>query len=185
MSGEITYTISGPALADAMRLLEKTRSPLAAMKVLGRATTNLYRAHFRDLHAKHPNKLGGKRTRFWLDVAKSVSLVEATEKQVKIGIGHPAIAQKVYGGTIKARRVKNLAIPLTAKAYGIGPREFKDPLHFIRSGSKKYLSDKQGVPQYLLTPSVTQKPQQDALPSQAAVVSVVYDTLQEHFSQNG
>lgn len=75
-------------------------------------------------------------------------------------IGIPYAAQREFGGTIHARTVKNLAIPLfeATTANPVWPRD-RDDLYFAvsRAGNAILFSKDTGEPMYLLRPSVTQK----------------------------
>ncbi len=151
------------------RLLKEGQSNSALSMVMGRAASNELKKHFREKN-KTGNKLGGKRTNFWGRVAESVSSVPVGGK---IPITHPAIAQKVFGGTITAKNRKNLAIPISPKAHGKSPRVF--PLlqfAMTRSGTKLLgLKDGEGGMEwlYVLKPSVNQDPDPTALPKDAKV----------------
>ena len=90
----------------------------ALLRILGRRGANDLKKHFRSRNST-PNKLGGRRSNFWLQVASSVqSPVIAGTSSVRIDITHPAYAQKLYGGTITAKRAKFLTIPVHPQAYG-------------------------------------------------------------------
>lgn len=159
------------------RLLKEaaTNSPLS--RVLGRAASNELKKHFRERNANSANKLGGKRTNFWTAVGASVQSPLAKPGVIVIPINHPAIAQKVFGGTITAKNSKNLAIPINPKAHGKSPRVF--PLlqfAMTRSGTKLLgLKDGEGNMEwlYVLKPSVTQAPDPTALPKDEKVAAAM------------
>lgn len=94
------------------------RPDSALLKVLGRRAANDLKKHFRSRNAR-PNRLGGRRTNFWLEVARSVqSPVVVGATSVRVDITHPAYAQKLHGGTIRAKRGKFLTIPIHPEAHG-------------------------------------------------------------------
>ena len=150
-------------------------NPRAMMAAVGREGANQLRRHFRQ-RDKTPNKLGGKRQHFWLQVMRSVQVpvVEADGRAVTLSINHPAFAQKVFGGTIRAQRAGALTIPVDPEAYGrtaaVFERETGLQLIFIKSTNRALLctraqgSDTLQV-RYLLTPSVEQPGDPDALPA--------------------
>ena len=97
-------------------------------------------------------------------------------KGIVIPINHPAISQKIFGGTISAKKVKNLAIPITAEAYGKSPRVM-DNLHFAmnKAGVKLLGRTKDGKFEalYVLKKSVHQAADPKALPSSSAMISAL------------
>ena len=155
------------------KVLAECGDPLRA--VLGRAGANVLRKHFRDRNTVG-NKLGGPRTNFWSRVAESVNAPHNAGKRIVIPINHPAISQKIFGGTISAKKVKNLAIPITAEAYGKSPRVM-DNLHFAmtKAGVKLLGRTKDGKFEalYVLKKSVYQAPDPKALPPSSTMISAL------------
>lgn len=159
-------------------LIERTRNPRGLLAGVGREAANLLRAHFRNKDRREPNKLGGKRQHFWAQVERSVQapVVSDAIKMVEISITHPAFAQKLFGGRIRAARVRNLAIPQEPEAYGRSPsvfeRELGVKLFFVKVRDRAVLArniDGKGLQvEYLLTPSVNQLPDPTALPEEKA-----------------
>jgi hypothetical protein len=124
-----------------------------------------------------------------------------------IVVASAAIAHKVKGGTITAKRGKMLAIPLTAEAYKAGsPREANMPGLFLMKrkgdvgraflaiadpqpgGSKPARSGKKGLqakdtggirPQYLLIRSVNQRADPRTLPDPAAFAAAIHDEAEK------
>lgn len=147
-----------------------TNGPLA--KVLGRAGANELKKYFRARNAASPNKLGGTRTNFWTAVRQSVQSPNILPGRIVISITHPAIAQKVYGGTISAKKAKNLAIPIHPKAHGKSPRVFTN-LQFAMTGTgTKLLGLRENgglVWLYVLKPSVYQDRDPEALPKDSTM----------------
>ncbi|HXG49104.1 MAG TPA: hypothetical protein VNO52_15880, partial [Methylomirabilota bacterium] len=131
---------------DFRRIIATARRPRAVLAAAGREAANRLRAHFRARHRENPNKLGGKRQNFWLHVMRSTQspVVDEGANTVTISITHPAFAQKVFGGTIRAKRVRNLAIPQTAEAYGRAPsvleHEAGIKLFVLRANGRAWLA---------------------------------------------
>lgn len=157
-----------PHLRKLLREAE-ANGPLA--RVLGRAGANELRKHLRARNRK-PNKLGGRRTNFWSRVAESVQSPRSVPGRIVISVTHPAIAQKVFGGTITARKAKNLAIPIAPEAHGQSPRVMSGLVFAMTRAGVKLL----GLPGngavkwlYVLKPSVTQSADPEALPKDAAM----------------
>lgn len=148
----------------------ETNGPLA--RVLGRAASNELKKHFRARNASSPNKLGGSRTNFWTAISASVQSPKPAPGKVVVPINHPAISQKIFGGTIRARKAKNLAIPIDARAHGKSPRVFTNLTFGISQAGNKLLGEKVGGIMrwlYVLKPSVTQKRDPAALPRDSVV----------------
>lgn len=149
--------------------------PLA--KVLGRAGANELKKYFRARNAANPNKLGGRRTNFWSAVAASVQSPRMLPGRIVISITHPAIAQKVHGGTITAKKTKNLSIPIAPEAHGKSPRVFSSLQFAMTAAGVKLLGLREsggGIKWlYLLTPSVTQDADPKALPKDRDIGSAL------------
>jgi hypothetical protein len=158
------------------------KNPRPMLAVLGRELANFLKLHFRTKDKAEPSTLGqaaGRRSHFWLQIGRSVQNPEVGESQVSVAISDPRFAQKLYGGTIRAKRVRNLAIPLIPQAYQRAPavfeRETGRNLFFLkaRSGAGLLAYQDPGrkfpVAAYLLTPSVNQKPTPGALPEDKVI----------------
>lgn len=153
------------------------RTPL--LKILSAELRNQLVAHFRQRHVANPNKFQAPRQNFWLQVAHSVNVPVVTGQEAMVGISHPAIAQKVFGGVITAKRAGALTIPLTAEAYGrtastfeheTGLRLFKLPAK-AGKGEGVLAASIGGVVRaiYALRKSVRQAPDPNALPSAGVI----------------
>lgn len=156
------------------RILNDAKNPRAVMAAVGRQGANDLRAHFRRKDQTEANKLGGRREHFWRQVMQSVSAptVSSSGRTVTITITDPRFPQKVFGGTIRAKRAKALTIPVTPEAYGRAASVFEHEtgvkLFVIASEFGEGLLAAQigGVVkvEYLLRKSVDQAPDPDALP---------------------
>ncbi|HTH49632.1 MAG TPA: hypothetical protein VMB21_19115 [Candidatus Limnocylindria bacterium] len=150
---------------------------------------NVLKAHFRAKDQNEPNALGGERTHFWRAVMGTVQspVVAANGRRVSVSINHPAIAQKVKGGRIVAKRGAALTIPIVPEAHGrtaaTFERETGRKLFIVRIGNTKDNPFADAVlaaatgggiqVEYLLRREVNQRPDPTALPPQA----VLEDTL--------
>ena len=122
---DIDITGAEPVKAELRSIMAMPSPDGSLLAVLGRGLAGHLRAHYRQMNTK-PNKLGGQRTNFWSGVASGVQNPVATGNGVEVTISHPHILQKLYGGLIRPRNVKNLAIPVKAESYGRSPRTFTD-----------------------------------------------------------
>jgi hypothetical protein len=163
--------------AKVSRAQAAARNPRGIMAAAGRECGNQLKNHFRGKDQSEANKLGGPREHFWNRVAQSVSapVVAADGRALVISITQPGYAQKVYGGIITAKRVRNLAIPETPEAYGRSPatfeRETGAKLFVVKTARATVLARRiesaggGGLQvEYLLTPSVNQAADPTALP---------------------
>ena len=98
-------------------IYDRTKNPLGMLKVVGRRGANELKTHFRRRDTAG-NKLGGRRTHFWRQVADSVNNPQIEGSRVRISIADPRFAQKVFGGTIAPKNAKALTIPVDPLAYG-------------------------------------------------------------------
>lgn len=172
----IAIQVNDPGVRQQIRnLLAQAKRPRAVLAAMGREGQQQLKRHFRGKERTEPNRLGGRRTHFWRQVADSVQapLVRG-DTAVTISINHPAIAQKVMGGTIHAKRAKLLTIPVSPEAYGRTAATFEHEtglqLIFLREGKNALLATRRNKDnkalqiEYILTPSVTQAPDPTALP---------------------
>lgn len=169
--------------AEFEALRGRVERPEALMKILGREGANRLKAHFRKKDREEPSALGqagDRRQHFWLQIMRSVQNPELINAGtgVSITISDPRLAQKIFGGTIRAKRASMLTIPVTPEAYGRAASVFEKEtgikLIFIVVGKGEFenavlASKRDGGLQteYVLTPSVDQKADPTALPDQA------------------
>jgi len=176
-------------------LLSRVRNPSVLMARLGRATANNLKAHFRTKD-KTPNRLGGKRTHYWRQVADSVQNPQVAEggRTVSVSINHASIAQKLIGGEIRAKRVSFLTIPVSPDAHGRTALTFETEtglkLFFLKVGQGKtgnaVLATDRGLGiqiEYILTKSVNQDPDPTALPNMEALSVTLLSLAEKHLAQ--
>lgn len=94
--------------------------------VAGRAIAGQLREHLFGLDRSRPNKLGGKRTHFYSQAARSVQQPRKEGGGVVVSINHVGIRQRYEGGDIRPVRAKFLTIPVIAEAHGKRAREFNN-----------------------------------------------------------
>jgi hypothetical protein len=169
----ITASITADNHPDLRAAFAHVTNPRAALKVLGRRVSNDYRRRFRDFNGSRKNKLGAKRSNFWLEVSRSVQNPrQVSDSAVLVSITHPAIAQKIFGGVITPKRAKSLSIPSIPAAYDRAPavleRELSITLFRLKSrGGSLFLAaaTASGVVKvfYALKRSVNQSPEPGVL----------------------
>lgn len=156
------------------KILALSAKPRTIVQAACRAARTTLQRHFR-MRDRMPNKLGGRRTHFWLDIYKSTQLGEVTDRYGILRIGDSRMAQKVYGGPIVAKNVRNLSIPVNPAAHGMRPavfeREAGVKLFFVKGHNQGLLAHRIGdgylaelKVDYVLTPRVDQDADPNALP---------------------
>lgn len=105
--------------------LSKSISDGTIDNVIGRAATNVIRAHFDRLQQERPNRQGWARQNFWAACNRSTSYQSQPGISV-IAIAKLGFRQRLEGGKIEAQNAKYLTIPATSEAYGKRAREFSN-----------------------------------------------------------
>jgi hypothetical protein len=164
----ITVTLKKDDVTPALAALRGvSKNPSRIMAAAGRGVANLFKKHLRGLDRSRPNQLGGKRTHFWLEMSRAVQTPEISERTASVTISHPLAAHKHTGGTVHAKRVQLLTIPVHPDAHGrrasVLESEKGIKLFFIGSKQRGWLVSKaEGATDltfyYLLTPQATQAP---------------------------
>ena len=147
----------------------------AIKAVAGRSLRNTYRSHFFSLNAARPNKMGGKRTNFYAQVARSVQAPAPTSTGATVAITQVGIRQRIKGGIIRPVNKKLLTIPADPSAYGRRAGEFTN-LHaiFFRGGrSVGALVTEDGQVMFWLARKTIQKPDPTILPKEEQVLGPV------------
>lgn len=111
--------------------------PAHVFQVVGEGVETMLIEHLGKFDRDNPNKMGGKRTHFIAEMAKSVTL-SSDDSHAEIVIHHIGINQKIFGGEIKPTQGKKyLTIPAIAEAYGTTARDWPNlvPL-FSRKGGR-------------------------------------------------
>lgn len=84
----------------------------------------LLMGYLRGLDASRPNKLGGKRTHYYADLARGVTY-DITSDGAEVHVTGTGVALHYYGGVVKPGPGKRfLTIPVDPEAYGRRAREF-------------------------------------------------------------
>jgi len=105
--------------------LSKNLQPDAVNPVVGRAGVNVVRQHLFSVDQTHANKLGGKRTHFFADAARSTNFREEGSG-VTVSINHVGIGLRYFGGEVRPQNAKVLTIPAIAEAHGRRAGEFQN-----------------------------------------------------------
>ncbi len=185
-----------------LRGLEAALAPERISTVGGRAAVGVSRKHLLGLNRSRPNRLGGRRSNFYQHAGNSINTTTAGDT-FTISFGSVGLAQRYFGGTIRAKNAKYLTIPARAEAYGKRASEFND-LQFVvfesgpalvrrsqstikfrkgKDGSRRAVrsGDAAGEVMFWLRRSVDQAPDPSVLPTEQeygdAVEKAVTDTV--------
>ena len=172
--------------AEFSRKIAAAKNPRAILLNAGRAVGNQLKAHFRERDKFGANRLSERRSHFWLAVSRTVQAPYVLGNTVTVVVNHPAIAQKVYGGTIRAKASGALTIPVEERAYGRTPATFEAEtglkLFLLRTGKGSFqnavlaVKDAGGrgfTVEYVLKKSVTQPADTEALPPKSALEAAI------------
>ena len=164
-------------------------APARLLPIIGRAAVNVWRGHLFDLNRTRPNQIGGRRTGFYAQAARSASFEVAGDNSVVVSANSVGIAQRFYGGTIRPKLGKKyLTIPVAPEAYGKTAREFPNlqlvfghggqPIALATPSTRavqitqnkrgkivKQATGRLGVIMFRLVKSVTQQPDPTVIPS--------------------
>lgn len=168
---KINVKIQDKGVLELIKLLE---NPMPALLIAGTEVKTEASRHYIAKNKDEPNRLGGKRTNYWTNIARSIEGPFERGTKVVVNITDPTLRQKIYGGTIKPKDKDYLTIPLKPETHGVSAEVFSEEtgidLFFVQlSGGSKFLA---GKPDgkfelfYLLKQSITQDPWPGALPEQ-------------------
>ncbi|MCD6050536.1 MAG: hypothetical protein K0Q55_1939 [Verrucomicrobia bacterium] len=184
---------SDSTVGELRELLGKARNPQGMLRAVAKRGEGELKAHFRGRDAKSANKRGGQRTNFWAQVEKTVvGEVDEAGGMVSLGVSHPAFAQKLYGGVIRAKSARALTIPVTAEAYGKTTAEFEAAtglrLFLIKPNETGLLATRlkgaEGITvQYVLKASVNQEADPEALPDMERLGEVVMEEAERFLNE--
>ena len=177
----MAFAITIDTTATVAAIRAQGRAPGSVNSVVGRAVQNSLRSHFREKDANEPNRLGGERTHFWLQIARSITQ-RSTGNSVEVAITDPRAAQKFYGGTIKAKRGKYLTIPIDPLAHGRRVSVLARQMGWtiFRRGMCLAANTGGGIRNlYALKESVTQRATPGTLPDAAVLQSAVARALRQ------
>lgn len=139
-----------------------------------RSLVDFLKRYYRKKDTAEPNKMGGERTHFWKQIARSVQQVPKYN-DFNVQITDYRFRQKLYGGPIVPKKAKYLTIPMKAASYGKSAAKFQADsginLHFQRrrgtgTGVLAGVAGRGGATYYyLLTKKVDQQPWPGTLPT--------------------
>lgn len=179
----INVNVQDQAIQELLGLLE---DPTPALLSAGNGVRALLQDHYFQKNEDEPNRQGFPRSNWWADVARSVEPPTVEGRAVKIAITQSGLRQKIEGGRIRAKRHKNLAIPVHPDAYGLLVRSFQREtgieLALVILGDSKFFAAEVGgkfTLFYYLTPEVNQDPWPGSLPPQNQIEKAARDGAAE------
>ena len=85
---------------------------------------------------------------FWQDAASSI-FKSNTDTKASVVVNKPGVALQYYGGTVRPKKARNLAIPMREEFRGKNPRELTGKRLFVfgqhRAAGKRFLAYKDGT----------------------------------------
>jgi len=138
----------------------KSREVNAAV---GRAAQQLTKSHFYALANKRhrPNVA----LNFWEDAADSVTFRDLGGG-VELRVDKAGVAQRYYGGTIRAVNYPHLWIPIADESEGKSAGEFDGLVPIVNALTNRGVALKDGKPLFALVPEVQQDPDPTVLPTE-------------------
>lgn len=113
--------------------------------IIGRAGVNTVRGHLFGLDRERANDMGGRRTHFYAEAARSTNF-QTSDTGVILSINKTGIAQRLHGGRIEPVNAKYLTIPARSEAYGKRAKEFSNlGVIFGRGGRPIGLAEQESV----------------------------------------
>lgn len=178
---------TAPWQRDFLGVLKAAKNTRPILAACGREARNHLVKYYRRKDRTAANQLApDRRQHYWLAVANSVSAPVTSPDRVVIDITHPTVGFRLRGGTISAKRTRNLTIPVSADAYGrraavlereLGVKLF--PLRRTHDGKGQYtLAHRVGdrvVVDYVLKPYVVIPADPTALPPSEPLQAAVLD----------
>ena len=186
----------GKFQADFGAIIAKAKNPKAVLLNSGRELGNQLRAWFRQRDKTNVNQLSERRSHFWLQVAQSVNQPQMEgPTKISVTISDPRFAQKLFGGTISAKAAEALTIPGEERAYdrtaATFERETGLKLILLKTGGSAANALENAVLavadpndpkrltiEYVLTKSVDQKADPEALPPKAQLEAAILSRAQ-------
>lgn len=155
---------------------------------LGKRLETELQKHFKE-KGQVPNKRGWPSQHFWdRRIRNATSLTSFTDREATVTVADPAFAVRVYGGTIRPKEKKFLAIPLLAAAAGKQPSSGLIKGLFVErwSDGSLFLAQKSGEGKeagliyfYRLVRQVTVPKDPTALPPEEKVHSALVDEAEK------
>ena len=158
-------------ISAATAALDRARSairPADMHKVSAASVSKLLRAWFITRNSR------SSRSNYWSHAGESVRH-ESDATSGTVTVGQPGVGWHRYGGTIRAKPGKALAIPLRAALKGINPSEKftkKDDAFIWRRHGKAFLASREGNTlriHYILLKSVSKRADPTVLPADATI----------------
>lgn len=171
----MAYVIdNASAVLKGLSLTLRDRARLHAAVATG--ARNLVKDHFAGLASTNRNKFG-VRSSFWARMQRATR-AESSETQAAV-VMQREVAQRFYGGVIKPKGKKFLAIPVSRHAYGKAPRSFD--LSVVKFANKLLLVNFKRGPEpevyFVLKKSVKQTGNKDVLPTDKQITETTQSVV--------
>lgn len=177
-------------MPDEFRELMDSDSPYydGAMESGANGVRNKLQRHYRKKGLNEPNRLGGKRTNFWADIARSVQAPARKFGDWLVTILDPRIWQKIKGGKIEAKKASALTIPIHKDAHGVRAAVLQAELGIrlfrikTKKGDAVLAGEKDGkvTAYYLLKKSINQDPWPGSIPEDFEIIDAFNEGIREY-----
>lgn len=179
----IVISIADHASPDLKVLISQFNDLKFFNEAAGEAVQEELRKHFAKKN-RQPNKKKWDKTGFWEDIRTKTAMGPATADNAIVTIANPAINLKVYGGTVRPKEAKRLAIPLKQEAYGKSPRDFDGALQYLRTKRQKefLVKEKENGEldfYYLLKKETKHRKDPDALPTDSFLTTAIIEAIED------
>ena len=128
---------------------------------------------------------------FWQDAASSI-FKSNTDTRASVVVNKPGVALQYYGGTVRPKKVRNLAIPMREEFRGKNPRELSGKKLFSfaqrKTLGKRFLAYRDGAAlriAYLLTPKAVIRPHRDKFPSDRQILEGAKEIIKLYTNNYG
>ena len=115
-----------------------------------------------------------------------------TDTKASVVVNKPGVALQYYGGTVRPKKVRNLAIPMREEFRGKNPRELsgKKLFSFARRKTlgKRFFVFRDGAAlriAYLLTPKAVIRPHRDKFPSDRQILEGAKEIIKLYTNNYG
>ena len=206
----IGIRINDERIGELMKKAEVLEQTAEVSLVGARGAANFVQDYLFDLDATRTNKMGGLRTHFFANAARSVSTPQPVGAGAAFSINQVGFAQRLRGGIIRpgvgvssatGEMTKFLAIPARAESYGKTPGEFHDLVFqptrtggmlvqglqtVITRGNRKgdySTTPIGGLVMYWLVKEVNQTADPTILPSDIALAGAAGDSMESYLSR--
>jgi hypothetical protein len=182
---KVIVTTIGGAQTFLVDLTEEISDRREFHQVLANRLRDELVQHFTAKKAK-PNRLGGKRTNFWGQIADATSIKNVQTDGAVVAVAERRFNIHLFGGTIVPKKAKSLTIPLIATAHGESVASYQakhGSLFAVRGKDALFEKDGDGIRAvFALRRSVRIPRDPDALPTDDALRAALAEEAEDYLA---